>query len=92
MPLPENIKRIQKLNNTIKYCEKVNNYFDYIKDHQIKFCVPIFSYMLDNIVDIIRNNSLDEIDYVLSIVWKQFQKLVLHNVPDNKSEYIIKIE
>lgn len=91
VPLPENIKRIQKLNNTIKYCEKVNTYFDYIKEHKIKFCIPILNSLLDNIIDIIRNNTPDEIYYVLSVVWHQFQKLVLNNNFENRNEIIMRL-
>ena len=86
VPLPENIKRIQNLNNIIKYYDMINDYFQFINDTSDKLLLPIVTLIIENLVDIIKKNSLVEIDFVLSHIWLQFSKIINNlNVEDKNS-------
>jgi len=69
IPIPINYRRLQKLNNTIKYYHSINNYYGFIKENIIELNLPIFKIILENLIDIIKNNSLEEIEYALVSNW-----------------------
>lgn len=80
VPLPQNIKRIQILANTLKYYEKVNSYFSYVDSElKVKLTFPIYSSLLQNLVEIIKNNSLAEIYYVIQTISKSFNTILQNN-------------
>ena len=128
--LPDNIKRIQKFVDTIKYCIKINDYFEctlFSFAKQPKFvgsadertletlCVsnlgeraealsrtketkeklrtqliqPILNSLFDSFIDIIKNNSLLEIKFVMENVWDSFNNLFFNTMvsENKKSEY-----
>lgn len=69
IPIPINYRRLQKLNNIIKYYHSINNYYGFIKENIIELNLPIFKIILENLIDIIKNNSLEEIEYALVNNW-----------------------
>jgi hypothetical protein len=83
--LPENIKRIQRFSDMIKYCNKVNEYFEYIKEYMKDFIQPIISSLVENLVDIIKFNSLSDVEFVIKNLWNSFCDLLL-KIP-NKNDY-----
>jgi hypothetical protein len=100
--LPDNIKRIQKFTDTIKYCIKINDYFECIKESHnnskvpgkfstllknVHFIQPILNSLFDNFIDIIKNNSLSEIKFVMENVWDNFNNLFFNSFLDEKNNY-----
>jgi hypothetical protein len=86
--LPENIKRIQKLSDMIKYCNIVNDYFEYIKEFQKDLIHPIINSLVENLVEIIKLNSLSEIEFVMTNLWTPIYKL-LNNMPNMNDHYTV---
>lgn len=66
LPLSINIKRIHKLNDNIKYLNAINYYYKSINLDIIKYNFPIIEIIFENLIDIIKNNSLSEIEFVLN--------------------------
>jgi hypothetical protein len=65
LPLPDNIRRIQKLNDIINYLNQVKEYFNFITDFNI-IDSNINQIIFENLIDIIKYNSVDEIEYVFN--------------------------
>lgn len=76
-PLPENIKKIQKICDNIKYCNVVKIYYKFIGDDFNTFSSPIIQLIIENLIVIIQSNTLDEIDFTFDNIWNDFSKLVL---------------
>ncbi len=88
IPLPENIKRLQNTSNTINICIKVLNYFDHIKEYQNKFISSLLLSFLENLNDIIKHNSLSEIEFVFTQVANSYNQLITSNEFDGKEEIL----
>ena len=88
LPIPINIRRIQKLNNTIQYYHKINNYYKFTKEHIIE--LQIFKLILEYLIDIIKYNTLYEIEYTFNKIWFFILNTIQHNF-DEKEELIKKI-
>jgi hypothetical protein len=86
--LPENIKRIQKLSDMIRYCNKVNNYFEYIKEYQKDIIYPIINSLVENLVEIIKFNPLSEVAFVITNLWLSVYQL-LNKTPNMNDHYTL---
>ena len=69
LPIPQNIRRIQKINNAIKYYHQINNNYLFINKEIVELNFPIFKLILENLIEIIQFNSLAEIDYTINKLW-----------------------
>ena len=87
-PLPMNIKRIQKLNDIIKYYYKIKDYFQFIFQDINQIKQQIYIIIIENLSDIIKNNSLDEIEYVLKNICNDINILTIENKFDGKNELL----
>lgn len=87
-PLPENIKIINKINQTIKYAIKLNNDFKFIKEESFKFVQPLYSLIINDLVFIIKNNSLNEILFLFEKVWNDINNILIIIKKENDTEYI----
>lgn len=87
LPLPENIKRIQKLNDNMKYCQQVNEYFSFMSKDINQINQQIYTLIIENLADIVKNNSLDEIEYVFANVWNDI-KLIIKTKFHEKDELL----
>lgn len=92
-PLPQNIKRINKYFESIQYYKNILNYYYFIKDELFKIDTDIRNIIIENLCDIIKNNSISEIEFVLvnsqneqilfSNIYHVEQSLDYNNVVDN---------
>ena len=87
-PLPENIKRIQKLNDNIKFCTNVKAYYKFVGDEFKVFGLPIIHLIIENLTDVIKSNTIEEIEFTFDNVWSDFSKIVLENDFDGKDGLI----
>lgn len=87
-PLPENIKRIQKLGDNIKFCSTVKTYYKFVGEEFKVFGLPLIHLIVENLTDIIRSNTLDEIEFVFDNIWSEFSKIVLETEFDGKSDLV----
>ena len=78
-PLPENIKRIQKLNQTLRFINTIKNYFKFINDDINSFSSPIYHLVIEYLNEIVKNNSLNEIEFVFDKTWPDIKKLIMTN-------------
>jgi hypothetical protein len=85
-PLPENIKRIQKLNDTIKYCKKVKEYLKFMSNDIDRINQQFYIIIIENLSSIIENNSLNEIEYVFENTWSNINELITETTFDGKEE------
>lgn len=75
-PLPENIKRIQKLNDTIKFNQDIKEYFKFMSKDINRINQQFYNLIIENLYDIIKNNSLEEIEYVFENTWDDINKII----------------
>ena len=87
-PLPENIKRIQKLSDNIKFCTSVKAYYKFVGDEFKVFGLPLIHLIIENLTDVIQSNTLEEIEFTLENIWLDFSKIVLETKFDGKDELI----
>lgn len=87
-PLPDNIKRIQKLGDNIKFCSTVKTYYKFVGEEFKVFGLPLIQLIVENLTDIIRSNTLDEIEFVFENIWSEFSKIVLETEFDGKSDLV----
>jgi hypothetical protein len=87
-PLPENIKRIQKLSDNIKFCTTVKAYYKFVGDEFKVFGLPLIHLIIENLTDIIHSNTLEEIEFTFENIWLDFSKIVLDNQFDGKEELV----
>jgi len=83
-PLPENIKKIQKMNDNIKYCNLVKTYYKFINNDLNIFISPIIQLIIENLIDIIQSNTLDEIIFTFDNIWNDLSKLILYSKYNDK--------
>lgn len=84
IPIPINYKRIQKLNNSIKYYNSIYNYYGFIKEYIIELNLPMFKIILEMFIEIIKNNTLEEIEYTLNNNWQYIQSIKKYNFEDKE--------
>ena len=84
LPIPINFRRLQKLNNTIKYFHSINNYYSFIKENINELNLPLFKIILENLIDIIKNNSLEEIEYSLINNWSYILSIKKYNFEEKE--------
>lgn len=85
-PLPENIKRIQKLNDTLKYCKKVKEYLKFMSNDIDRINQQFYIIIIENLSGIIEYNSLDEIEYVLENTLSNINEMNTETTFDGKEE------
>ena len=82
LPIPQNIRRIQKINNAIKYYHQINNNYLFINKEIVELNFPIFKLILENLIEIIQSNSLAEIDYTINKLWSYIINIKKYNFDD----------
>lgn len=85
LPLPLNIRRIQKLNNIIKYYNKINSFYKFMKDSITDINVPIFKLILENLIEIVKLNSLYEIEHTFNNILHFISNIKNNNFNVNES-------
>jgi hypothetical protein len=96
LPIPENIKRINTLNNSIQYCKNILKYFNFINmDDTNKLISNSIDVVAENFIIILKNNSISEIDFVFNntTIWSDLNTLIFNNMHDihyNNKGYKIK--
>jgi hypothetical protein len=88
LPLPENIKRIQKLNETLVFINTIKKYFNFINDDIKSLTSPICFLIIEYLNEIIKNNSLSEIEYVFEKTWCEINKIIIFNNNMEKDENV----
>jgi hypothetical protein len=87
-PLPENIRRIQKLNQTLHFITRIKNYFKFIDEDITSLSSPIHDLVIEYLNDIIKNNSLNEIEFVFDKTWPNIKKSIMTNNFEGKTDNI----
>jgi len=77
LPLPNNIKNIQKINNMIKYYQQIKEYFSFIGKDFIKIGSNIDSLIISELIEIIKNNSLNEVEYLFNNIQDFLQNITI---------------
>jgi hypothetical protein len=90
-PLPENIKRIQKLCNNINFCKTLTTYYNFIEEEFKFFGIHVIHFIIENFTDIIRSNTIDEIEYTFNYTWSDLSKIVLDAHFDGKEELVLNL-
>jgi hypothetical protein len=88
IPLPENIKRIQKLNQTLLFINTIKKYFKFIKDDVKIFTSPICNLVIEYLNEIIKNNTLNEIEFVFEKTWSDIAKTIIFTNSEEREENI----
>jgi len=88
LPLPENIKRIQKLIQTLNYISAIKKYFKFVNEDIKLFISPISYLIIEYLNDIIKNNPLYEIEFVFQKIWSDIKKTLIFNNIEEKEENI----
>jgi hypothetical protein len=87
-PLPENIKRIQKLNQTLRFITTIKNYFKFIDEDINSFSSPIYYLVIEYLNDIVKHNSLNEIEFVFDKTWPNIKNSIMLNNFEGKTDNI----
>ncbi len=87
-PLPDNIKRIQKLSDNIRFCTNVKAYYKFVGEEFKVFGLPLIHLIVENLTDVIQSNTLEEIEFTFDNVWTNFSAIVLETEFDGKNEII----
>jgi hypothetical protein len=87
-PLPENIKRIHKFNEIIKYCGKIIEYCKFMSEDIKQLNEHFYSLIIENLSIIIKYNSLDEIEYLFENTWNSINNMVIEANFNGKSELL----
>jgi hypothetical protein len=83
LPLPENITRINNLNNSIQYCKNIMNYFNFInKDNTNKLISNSIDIVAENFISVLKNNSISELDFIFNNtnIWSELNTLIFNNI------------
>jgi hypothetical protein len=88
LPLPENIKRIQKLNQILIFINTIKKYFKFINEDIKFFTSPICYLVVEYLNDIIKNNSLYEIEYVFEKIWSNITNTIIFTNSEQRDENI----
>lgn len=90
IPLPDNISRIHRLNESIQYYKQITEFYSFIDKRDIHtnlICFPIIQLIFEYLVSILKYNTVYEIEYVLGIVSKDIIKIMSKDF-DNKEQII----
>ena len=90
LPIPINYRRLQKLNNTIKYYHDIHLFYYSFKENITDLTLPIFKLILIDIIEIVKYNSLEEIEYVFNQNWKFILNVKTYKI-DDKQEIILNL-
>ncbi len=90
-PLPENIKRIQKLSQTLKFIQTIKHYFKFINEDINSFSSPIYYLVIEYLSDIVKNNSLNEIEFVFEKTWTDIKKSVIQSNFEGKEDNLTSV-
>lgn len=82
LPIPQNFRRIQKINNAIKYYHQINSNYVFINKEIIELNFPIFKLILENLIEIIQLNPLSEIDYTINKLWSYIINIKKYDFDD----------
>ena len=85
-PLPENIKRIQKLTQTLCFINTIKNYFKFINEDINSFSSPIYHLVTEYLNEIVKYNSLNEIEIVFNKTLSDIINLIMVNNFDGKND------
>lgn len=91
LPLPENIRRVQKFNEILQNTKTIGEFYGLNKEDYGKMTTPVLSLLIESFINIISNNSIDDIEFVFENTWSNFKKIILENQYENKDESIKKI-
>jgi len=89
LPIPINIRRIQKINNTIKYYNSIITYYKFIKEGINNLIPPIYKLILEELIEIIKFNSLHEIKYTFNNIWKYILDIIKYNISDYDKQSLL---
>jgi hypothetical protein len=67
-PLPENLKRLQKISDDINFCAKINSHYNFIKNEFKIYGTPIIDIITHDLCLIIQLNAIDEIYFTLKTI------------------------
>jgi len=87
-PLPENLKRINKLIDILNYCKNIIDYFKFMNDDINKLTYTIHQSILENLINILKYNNIDEIQYIIINIWPDFTKIIINYSFDGKDDLI----
>jgi hypothetical protein len=90
LPIPINYRRLQKLNNTIKYYHDIHLFYYSFKENITDLTLPIFKLILIDLIEIVKYNSLEEIEYVFNQNWKFILNVKTYKI-DDKQEIILNL-
>jgi hypothetical protein len=86
IPLSQNLKIINKFYDSIKYYKKIQEYYSFIKLELSALDKDIKDIIIKNFCDVIKNNTLTEVEFVMNNIWSEFNTLIFNN---NINENII---
>lgn len=85
LPLPDNIRRIQKFYDVLMFSKNISEYYDLNKEDFGKMNTPVLSLLIESFINIISNNTIDDIEFLFNNSWNQFKKIVLDNDFEDKN-------
>jgi len=66
------------------------NYYKFIKDESNLICYPICELILEELIEIIKHNSLHEIEYTINNVWKYILEIIFYDL-DHKETLLASV-
>ena len=85
VPLPNNLKTVYNLYESIQYCRKINEYYNFTKEDINIMNYPI---IMNYLIEFIQKSTLVEIEYTFSQIGNELKNIVLSKKFDNKNEYL----
>ena len=76
LPLPDNIKRLQKLNDALDYCNQTLEYYDFIVSDLNIYNDGIYQITMEYLIDVIKYNSIIEIEFMFDVLYNRLNKIV----------------
>jgi hypothetical protein len=90
-PLPENINRINKLNESLQLCKNIYQYYNYIKEDANIINYPLYQLSLDTLIEIIKCNPIEEVNFTLETIWHNLNTHILNHNFNGKQDIVNKI-
>lgn len=90
-PLPQNIRNIQKLSDTIDFLENVKSYYSCINGDFNIYGLAICQTICQDFITVIRSNTIEEIEFVFSNSWSILLKNIIENKFEGKNELLLNI-
>lgn len=88
LPLPENIKKLQKLNDALEYCYQISEYYNFIADDLNVYNDGIFQIVMEYLIDVINYNSIIEIEFMFVTLYDKLNKIVFGASFSNKLDLL----